>query len=539
MPYKLQKDGTKTCVVKENGSAVPGGCHASPADAKKHMAALYVAEKKESKELTPDQEELIVKELETKGYPSYVPFEIKSFAELDKWREAMDAVDEARDVTNDFQYLSWNILDDHTITDKAGALKSLADELAPRINKKIAEESSEDKSLPEKTFLEKTKEWIISTFGLVPKEPAGPNGLMLWKEADGTWLWSARYSNKFRDRDNPPEIISSQSHLNFVDKVDKGLLDYPELWLWHRPEFKWGKATWVAYDDSGFALAMGTVDKGCEPIAEAVSKLDAKSIRVSHGMPKKSIVRDPDDSSVIIEHVTAEISPLPARAAANLLTSFQILKEDDMPIPTDKKTTLVEEWGIPKEVLEKLEAQNADMAKEAKEAGIQSKETVEPQATPPVETPETPAVPPATAPVIKETEVVEPTKTSPIPSVQEIADAVSAVLNDRLTAIDQKFTTLETTIASMQGEIKALKETDETKITEKASKTPAMSLSALLSHSIRSAIGASETAVDGRSALAKSKPEEAPDPTSASGAPNLGIFVVDQIIKESEKPKAT
>lgn len=41
MPYKLATKGDQTCVVKDDGSAVEGGCHASKADAQKHMDALY------------------------------------------------------------------------------------------------------------------------------------------------------------------------------------------------------------------------------------------------------------------------------------------------------------------------------------------------------------------------------------------------------------------------------------------------------------------------------------------------------------------
>ena len=47
MPYKVVKDGDKWCVHKENadksiGALVPGGCHDTPEEARKHQAALYV-----------------------------------------------------------------------------------------------------------------------------------------------------------------------------------------------------------------------------------------------------------------------------------------------------------------------------------------------------------------------------------------------------------------------------------------------------------------------------------------------------------------
>jgi hypothetical protein len=391
-----------------------------------------------------------------------------------------------------------------------------------------------------KSLGEKIKEWIESMVGIETKE-AEPDdsGMLLWKEADGTWRWGARYSNNFRDRDNPPEIISAQSHEGFVDKVDKGLVPKPQLWLWHLPEYAFGDATWCAYDDAGFALAMGTVRKGCEPIAEALSRLDPKELRVSHGMPKKSIVYDPEDPTVIIEHVTAEISPLPARAAANMLTSFTILKEESMAIPNDKKKALIEELGIPAAVLDELEKKNADMAKEAKQAGIQSKETVEsakaeatketPETVPPVTASSTPVPTTAEAPTLPAT---------PNPTVQEIADAVSNVVNDRLTAINQRFDTIDATIATLQDNMKSLKETDESKIAKIVAQTPSASLGAILAKSVTSVIGNPETKVDGRFELAKSKPETAPELPS-NPAPNIGYFVVDKLIKEFDQSKAS
>lgn len=45
MPWQLQQRDGKVCVVKEGESdPVPGGCHATRADAIKHQRALYAAE---------------------------------------------------------------------------------------------------------------------------------------------------------------------------------------------------------------------------------------------------------------------------------------------------------------------------------------------------------------------------------------------------------------------------------------------------------------------------------------------------------------
>lgn len=203
-----------------------------------------------------------------------------------------------------------------------------------------------------------------------------------------------------------------------------------------------------------------------------------------------------------------------------------------MAIPTNKREALIE-MGIPADVLDKLEAQNAEQAKEASESGIQSKEA---QAAPiPPETPAT-VVPPALVPSAPVQKDVEPTTppASNTPTAQEIADAVSGVLNERLTAITERFATLETVVAKLQEELKSLKETDEAKIVKAAAQTPIASLSAMIARGISSSIGATETVVDGRSVLAKSKPVEMPVPTERN---NIGYMIVDDIIKNSANYK--
>lgn len=549
MPYKVYAEDGKFCVHKHEGgvkgAVVPGGCHPDKGKADAHARALYSATAREKKELTDDEMELVSKEVVEKCNPSdtWVPSGAISFKDLAAWRETQKESEEIRSTSTDFQSLVSNILWNSDVKDKTVAIKTLTDEFSTLLDEDIRDintpASKDDKEIPSiaKPLKDKVKNFFGTLFGWEIKEtepnPAADEGLMVWKETDGSWRWMARYSNKFRDRDRPPEIISSESHKKFVEKVDKGLAPYPELWLWHVPEYKWGQATWVGYDDAGFAMALGSVDKGKEYIAEYMAKLDSKSIRVSHGMPKRTIVRDPVDSTVIIEHETAEISPLPSKAAANVLTSFSILsKEDSMAIPTNKREALIE-MGIPADVLDKLEAQNAEQAKEASESGIQSKEA---QAAPiPPETPAT-VVPPALVPSAPIQKDVEPTTppASNTPTAQEIADAVSGVLNERLTAITERFATLETVVAKLQEELKSLKETDEAKIVKAAAQTPIASLSAMIARGISSSIGATETVVDGRSVLAKSKPVEMPVPTERN---NIGYMIVDDIIKNSANYK--
>jgi hypothetical protein len=330
--------------------------------------------------------------------------------------------------------------------------------------------------------------------GVIPQdEPEAPDtGLMLWKEADGTYRWLARYSNNFRDEDDPPEIIAEKSHQRFVDLVDNKEVPPPDLWLWHVEDWRWGQANWVAYDDAGFALAGGTVDKGFEPLAEHLMTLDPDALRVSHGMLKKSIVRDPDDPSVIVEHVTREISPLPAWAAANQLTGFILSKEANMTIPDEKREALQEEWNLSPDLLGSLEAANAADKDAADEAGTERKEKEDDGTT-------------------EETSPAEPeAETQPL-SRDELGQVVT-VIGQTLTAMSQQ-------IAALAGEVKELKEVRAAEDEE------------TLTDLFQRAIGHEQARVDGRTTLAKAGPKETP-PGSAdeNGVILTGNPLVDGMV---------
>lgn len=338
--------------------------------------------------------------------------------------------------------------------------------------------------------------------------------------------WFARYSNHFRDDDNPPEIISSQSHKTFVDMVDKGLAPYPELWLWHVPEWKFGQADWVAYDDSGFALAAGTIDKGKEYVAEWLAK--QKDVLVSHGMPPTTIVRDEQDPSIIVQHETREISPLPGFAAANRITGWVLTspanKETTMSIPKDKRDQLVKGWGIDESWLDQLEESNRAAAKEASEAGVQSKEKSDQD-----ETKDAPVAEEATQAVESE-ETEASADMSAYPTRSEVVEAVTAVLTpmrDQIVALTEQMDAMTKELAS----VKQVETDREQEIVKAAQKIPQASMAALLSKSI---IGQEDAQVDGRTSLAKSKPT-----VTKSYEPHIGIPFLDQMVYGQEQEEAS
>jgi hypothetical protein len=518
MPYSIYKRNNQYCVHKKKGDGSAGkkiACHATMTKAKAQVRALHASEKKEL-EMPPNKEDAAVKveldvtdelketvdKLEEKHTYDYVPWGVYSFADLEKAQDARAQALRVKTLSDQFVEIVSNIMASDEIEDKSAAVSSLSSEYSQLINKSDTKEQPEQGWLADIT--KTVKETMENIFSQKPKQTSG---FMMWKEGNRL-RWLTRYSTNFRDDDNPPEIISGKSHQRFVDMVDKKEAPMPELWLWHVPEWKLGEADWLAYDDSGFALASGTIDRGKEIVAEQIAK--QKLVGVSHGMPVSSIERDPDDPTIIVSHISAEISPLPHSSAANKMAAWVLLGDttkegNNMPIPDKKKRALVDEWNMDPALLEQLESINSQDAEKATEEGIESKE-VDTEETEQVEETEV-AEEAATDEVEAEEETTEVEQTdepddTPVenpPSREEIADAIATVLKPYVELTEE-----------LQGQIKELKKSDEEKVSKAAAMTPSASVSAILAKQF-SAIGDKESQIDGRSSLAQSTPEEAED----------------------------
>lgn len=340
---------------------------------------------------------------------------------------------------------------------------------------------------------------------------------MVWKE-EGSYRWLAVYSNKWRDSDNPPEILAEAAHKEFVNAVDEGDWTYPEVWLWHVGGTRFGVANIVAYDDSGFALASGTVDKGREDVAEALSKMD--NLATSHGMPAKEIQRDGTDPSIITRYRTMEISPLPFEAAANRHgTGFQILqvKEvDEMALPTKKRSFLEETLGT--EGVAALEQMLQGKAEELEKQGVEFKEETVDES---VEEAEVPQAEEISEEVQEPEEITEPKEAElTYVTADELVQAFEQYIKpivDQMSGMAAGIETQNETIKELQAALKDLQKDDETKLKAALDETPAASLFAR----IGSVIGSDETYVDGRTSLAKSGPEQTKD---ANGPTPVGIL---------------
>lgn len=142
---------------------------------------------------------------------------------------------------------------------------------------------------------------------------------------DGKWL--AIWSNSFIDKEG--EIFSHKAHLDYIDWVNArndysdGDTHMPELWMFHVPGTKIGKAIFV--EDHGlFQIAVGKFDDTeiADVAKNALADLD---ISVSHGFYPVS-----KQDGVYKKYRTFEISTLLRGWEANEHTGFLNIGDNNM-----------------------------------------------------------------------------------------------------------------------------------------------------------------------------------------------------------------
>lgn len=311
------------------------------------------------------------------------------------------------------------------------------------------------------------------------------DGAMLYKDAaTGAYRWLAVFSNKYRDRDNPPEIIASEAHKDFVRAVNAGEWPMPEYRLWHIAA-PIGRADFMAYHDAGFSVASGTLNKGMDRLAEMMLAAPYRWAN-SHGMPVSEIRRDdPADKSIITRYRSKEITALPEWAAANELT-LNFVGGDEMAGFTDKDRERLRQMFPDK--ADEVEKLLTEVGEKAEAAGVQSKEAT-----------------PAPEANKDEAPAAQTDASAAPPTRQEVADV--------LTPLAEAVRSLAEKLDALSGEVKALKEGPERKdkesLVEALSRTPAVSLAELITKSITRG-GPSEAMLKGRTPNDLKGPEETP-----------------------------
>lgn len=135
--------------------------------------------------------------------------------------------------------------------------------------------------------------------------------------------WLTVWSNNFEDRDG--ETFTAKAIDEYVTRVDAGIIDAPELWVWHAGKATAiGQAAWVGRHGH-FLLAGGEFYGAPQAqTAKAYFTKHAKDTRVSHGFtyPQDKLV-----DKQYHQFNTFEISLLPKGVEANLYTSLEGVKE--------------------------------------------------------------------------------------------------------------------------------------------------------------------------------------------------------------------
>lgn len=254
------------------------------------------------------------------------------------------------------------------------------------------------------------------------------NNITFTKDKNGALRFVATFSNNFLDRDNPPEVFTEAAHKEFVAYIDGGG-EMPELWHWHTPGTKFGKADWIDYDN-GFITATGLIDPEHEAEAEALAKI--KDLGLSHGY--RYI---PGKDGEIDWYRTFEISVLPNSKAANPWQEFAIIESEVKEMfNKDKREYLVSVLGEGK--VAALEENNEARAKFLNDLGVDSKE---------FETEETPA------------ETENGTETPATPDVAELVKEITKGVVE-----SEAFQGAMTRISGIEQAVKGLQEDDAAKI---------------------------------------------------------------------------
>jgi hypothetical protein len=197
-----------------------------------------------------------------------------------------------------------------------------------------------------KTLLQRAKEALFPA-----KEDSAFN---VFKGNDGKWYWIAKYTNAYQDKEG--EIFTEKAHEEYIQRMDMGLVDKPELWVWHTKGTKHGKADTV-FGVGRIMVAFGHFDD--TPEAQKAIKYyqkNADKIKLSHGAiaPKWAI-----HDGLIESYNTFEISTLPNGAESNPYTSYEVIKAMQ---PDPKKVDMVAQV-LGKEAADKLITGTAEYSK--------------------------------------------------------------------------------------------------------------------------------------------------------------------------------
>lgn len=357
MPYAMRKKGDQWCVYnKDTGESK--GCSDSREMATKHMRALY-ANAGDAKSKSMDPYDLYGAQY-TQSEANYNPVggdNEKACANC-RWFSSPDGcLIVSGDVSPTGVSSLWAAVPEYTMEPiPVTVVKDIGgDDDEPSEEVILHEGINQD----QQGIIQKAIETTLELFGFKAKQESG---IKLKEEDDGRIRVFLPFTNNFMDRHG--EIYARDAHKEYEQWADANG-SYPELRLWHVPGSKWGQCDYVTFDEtSGFGFASGLVDPGCEHIARSLAK--SKDIGVSNSA--WAIQK----GNVVERYYCYEISPTPAKRAANIWHEGVKLLEDTMALPATKRAWLVEHAG--EEFVTQIEKDYETRAAELAQSGVKSKD---------------------------------------------------------------------------------------------------------------------------------------------------------------------
>lgn len=294
MPYRLAKQGDEYCVVHDDGSAVPGGCHRSRQDALDHLRALY----------------------------ANVPDATKA----DKPEKPAVHTDEGPK------------LDLSDVRHIAGAIEALSPSgfRGRRVQLTSAERHTAIAAIRRRihavSMSDEERQRLLTALGKVSKAFVS---FYVEKQADGTYRWWGYPTNNAKDRDG--EILSGKA-LGRVISRQKAEGDYPDLWFYHIP-YPAGQTDYMFYE-KGFVGATGTFHKDLVSERMAQYCMEHPESIDNSGWGMSHTFRGWADKSGVYHEIEEirEFTFLPLSRAANPYSEFSV--EEKMKIRKDQQAAL-------------------------------------------------------------------------------------------------------------------------------------------------------------------------------------------------------
>lgn len=291
MPWEIRRDRNKWCVHKEDGERIE--CHASEADAKAHLRALYASDAHEKAISDVDRRIDLLRQIN------------RAYAELDE------------------------------LTADGGAAAAPTPDTAPEPDDAAPEPAP---ALVPEVSAQESKS-LVTRLAEVFKNFTTRDDVGGGFKAFGDY-WLAAWTNNYKDRDG--EFFPQKAIDDYIWRVDHGLVPPPELWDSHIPGTRSGQADMV-FRVGNFAMAVGTFDD--TPNGQAAkayyNSRRNKAEGMSHGfLYDQRAFKD----NAYWQFNTFELSPLGAfNKAANPYATFEGVKA--MSLTDEKKQRLETIFG--------------------------------------------------------------------------------------------------------------------------------------------------------------------------------------------------